>query len=1059
MRVHAPAPDHQHPVQKKEEEEALQYPVMAPPPLQFAGAGDDAEEGGDEVLGPVGADQRGASGASGSGGNTRAAPRNDLVVSPIAVDPTELMTARFKPSEAVAAAIVSGGASGADIPVTFGNIASGTIRVKRDKVGHYRTADRKFCKLSLNLPLLQPLRDAGIDPVLLIELRETGVIGGFATLFSGGKVMDHNAIAGWITENSEKMALGSIGEIGAPASITNEIEGGRFTFSLNEIPAKLAGYLDVTLSFGCVNEILTFIARGQVDVPGVTSGTLEIQRDKKGLLSGAVELPVTVGDFSGAIKAEYKNGQLNMQGTARVDTPKLSGEVNLLVTDEQTARNVAYSQLNPQQLSEEAAKSQQQKPEMPATPGPRALAGWGELEVRVADWLSGKAKVIMDGRGHVTVVGSIEPPSEIELFKEKEVKHRMPDVEVRAVYGVPLVGNLFIFAGVGLELLAKLGPGKIYDIVMEGTWSTDPEVKNAFEVAASLNISAFAGARLRARGGAGIELADHDLKAGVQITALAGVRGYVDARPTIGYREGKDNKDDEFYLKGHMEVAGQPYFALGGDLFVELDAPWWSPAPDATWEWPIGRLEYPLPGGFGLGADVEHVIGSGEVPEVKWGEVNFSADKFMDDLMADEVAKGGNGGTKKGKAGYKDGVEKKKKQDPKLATGKGGKGKGTKGVKGNAEDLKRQKGMAEKDPEAKSKGKKDKKKLKDEQGKGKKQRKGERTMQEKQMDLDAAINEARTYLMAQDEISMEEVERKLEKLKRKYRMKYLRLNVKKDLGREELVELRGKVNPDNDKDKKEFKMNLDDEQRAEGSGTVPEETIASVMKLVKAKGREDEFLVLYKPPEIEAIVYAGLERKLNEAQIADFIFLGSRKLKDKRIGWRKLIDQMKNYKHVVEERKFPYLFKDEKAFESFKNKVKGAMSDLKVPVRDMRIQGSSLRTPEARDIDVLIVISEEDFEELATHFRRANKKETRDYEEGRRYEESLKRQEKEGWYSPGYMNGRPMNPGARGNKRQSLGDRLSAIVDKIEWAKRPTDIEISIKPPSKQLSVSLFLDF
>jgi hypothetical protein len=23
-------------------------------------------------------------------------------------------------------------------------------------------------------------------------------------------------------------------------------------------------------------------------------------------------------------------------------------------------------------------------------------------------------------------------------------------------------------------------------------------------------------------------------------------------------------------------------------------SPWWSPAPDKTWEWPLGKLEYPL---------------------------------------------------------------------------------------------------------------------------------------------------------------------------------------------------------------------------------------------------------------------------------------------------------------------------------------------------------------------------------------------------------------------------------------------------------------------------------
>ena len=64
---------------------------------------------------------------------------------------------------------------------------------------------------------------------------------------------------------------------------------------------------------------------------------------------------------------------------------------------------------------------------------------------------------------------------------------------------------------------------------------------------------------------------------------MAGIKGYGEATPTIGYREpanpGEDRKG-EFFIRGDLEIAAQPFLGLSGDVFVEIDAPWWSPVPD-----------------------------------------------------------------------------------------------------------------------------------------------------------------------------------------------------------------------------------------------------------------------------------------------------------------------------------------------------------------------------------------------------------------------------------------------------------------------------------------------
>src|SRR4029079_10375516 len=115
-----------------------------------------------------------------------------------------------------------------------------------------------------------------------------------------------------------------------------------------------------------------------------------------------------------------------------------------------------------------------------------------------------------------------------------------------------------------LHALADLGPAKIYKIEILGTYSTDPEIQKNIQISGSINISAYAGLRSRAEGGAGIEILSHDLKFGIGLNADVGIKAYADARPTVGYRE-----PGEFFVSGTLEMVAQPMLGLGGDFFIE----------------------------------------------------------------------------------------------------------------------------------------------------------------------------------------------------------------------------------------------------------------------------------------------------------------------------------------------------------------------------------------------------------------------------------------------------------------------------------------------------------
>src|SRR5207253_502146 len=157
--------------------------------------------------------------------------------------------------------------------------------------------------------------------------------------------------------------------------------------------------------------------------------------------------------------------------------------------------------------------------------------------------------------------GKITPQKEFPLFDQKDYVKPLFKTEVRAAYGIPVVGDVFLFANVGMDAFAKLGGGKFYNIEAEGTYSTDPKKAKDFSVKGSINISAAAGLRLRAEGGVGIEILEHDIKAGAGIDGTAAIKGYAEATPIIGYREkgaeGEDKKG-EFFIRGELEVAAQP---------------------------------------------------------------------------------------------------------------------------------------------------------------------------------------------------------------------------------------------------------------------------------------------------------------------------------------------------------------------------------------------------------------------------------------------------------------------------------------------------------------------
>ncbi|NPC44589.1 hypothetical protein [Nocardioides sp. zg-1230] len=550
------------------------------------------------------------------------------------------------------------GGPGAPVRVRVGNVAAGTVTMKAGSKGLRTTRTQG---IPLLLPLFDPLRTAGIEPVLAVDVEPDGVQG-YASVRTGTKLVSKGSgLAGELRKHADLLGWAGLDKLSLPR-LTNELKDTTLVLEVDGLSFEVSRFLSGTGTFTMANEVVTFKATATGKVPGLATVTVPIERKADGSLSGEVDVDLTLKGFTGQVKASYAHGVVDVVGTVKYANDKFEGSVTLAATDKENAKALTAAH-TPAEVktaapaAEGAIPHEGAAPPSPAAPspaagaeppgaavtakpGPRVLVGWGSVNVHLAEWLSGEAVVVVDAAGHVTIVGKITPKMTKPLFEQRDYKYPLPKIEVRAGYGVPVIGNIFVFANIGIEALAKLGPATLTDLEMTGTYSTDPAVLQSFGLTATLNISAFAGIRVTAEGGAGIEVADHDLKIGVALSALAGIRGYVDAKPRIGYREVADpaaGKKGEFYIGGHLDLAAQPFLQLGGDFFVDLDSPWWSPAPDKRWTWPLGQLEYPLPGEFGIGADVEHVLGSGKTPEIAFGPVDFNASRFMTDLVDDHV--------------------------------------------------------------------------------------------------------------------------------------------------------------------------------------------------------------------------------------------------------------------------------------------------------------------------------------------------------------------------------------------------------------------------------------
>jgi hypothetical protein len=145
----------------------------------------------------------------------------------------------------------------------------------------------------------------------------------------------------------------------------------------------------------------------------------------------------------------------------------------------------------------------------------------------------------------------------------------------------------------------------------------------------------------------------------------------------------------------------------------------------------------------------------------------------------------------------------------------------------------------------------------------------------------------------------------------------------------------------------------------------PQATPSQIIENVRVRvnASDGKFRLNYSDAELKGIINRGRGLGLDDGMIEDFIFVGARDKKP--LTASELMTQMNNYVNVVSRRGYPYRFQDAASYRRFEQDVRTRVQGINLPNTDVRLQGSALRNPNARDLDVAIMVDPKTFRRLS----------------------------------------------------------------------------------------------
>jgi hypothetical protein len=548
---------------------------------------------------------------------------------------------RFEPSWMLATYIKLAGNRGAPVRVRFGGLASGMLWVYWRNDGYYATPQP--------LPMTHP-EITVYEPKqhLVLEVGiVNGVISGQMNVLAEERQYAYPvmrpAYGVKLTEPPPALLRAIFGRTYARTTpqivgFTDALENGQLSLSFGFILETVDNQRLIG-AFALIDEAAGWKASLNAQVKGLKPISMDVERDPNGILSAR---KATIGTewegkgFKGTLTATFVNGLLDIRGTARYSSPRLSGEVTLLATDEEKARAAARAHLPfdlpPSQEPETEPANYTTSPKM-------ALTGWGSAEVIITKPLpkqvgpiKGTVAFVVDPDGYITTRGTVRALKRYQLLEQKGWGwHKELNYNQR--YPLLMFKGFFLEVAPDLTFSvdAFLGPITLYDLMVEGIFSTGP-YPTELSLSGRLNISAAVEPKVVVSGSlfvSFVKLVDiAEVRLGIEGAMPLTV--YLDAKPTIKRHQsasaGTDKREPPDYsIDTLIHAAGRADLKLKGVIdFKALHQDLYTiNLADRTYR--VADL--------GIKGEIHHTFGSGEKPQLKFEKDTFRPSLFLTDLL------------------------------------------------------------------------------------------------------------------------------------------------------------------------------------------------------------------------------------------------------------------------------------------------------------------------------------------------------------------------------------------------------------------------------------------
>jgi len=588
---------------------------------------------------------------------------------------------KFEPDLFLKAYILDQG-NHALINVRFGNLAKGKLYVEKRESGEYRAAPTA-------LPMIHPditPPGAGKHLSLIVSIETGNEITGSIGVTQALPPNSIGAAYG-SPEDQERFLELLIGQTAAHGKlenikIQNELKNGFLNFWYVFVNHLYPGtYLIGIISIA--NELFLFKGSLHTSGKGLMAADTDVARDKTGDLFGRIEMGTEweAKGFNGKLNATYEDGILEIRGSLKYDSPRVKGNLNVLATEENRARQAIQSQLAAIQPGGAVGAGGSTPASGTMTPSGSApgggaaavaggdtggvsrlaLTGWGVLNLVVTDKIDADAAFVVDPDGYLTVRGTIRSPHKITLMDAKPLaEENLFEDDYSEM--VPVLWAAGVRAKVHATLTASaiFGPLTLHHITITGVYSTRPGAGSEIEIYAKVNLSASAKARFEVGGELAARLGTKYKYLGVSVASVAlniapeaEVRGVVEAQPTIKRQTkgtGSSDEKPKYIIGGELFIGGELDLKLTGDLVFAA-------AGVEIHTIHLGDKVYPI-AGFGLTTDVSYTLGSDETPKVNYKKGRFEPSRFIRQIIQEKHPKDTDG---KVTGGFKeDGKEKGK---------------------------------------------------------------------------------------------------------------------------------------------------------------------------------------------------------------------------------------------------------------------------------------------------------------------------------------------------------------------------------------------------------------